>query len=320
MRYQNEIGEILKISEELGSKLLSKYYVLQALCRVGIWKNNDLASLGHKLANMSTLFKLISEIGGIVQDLERKCKTLDSKFSKGTASEHTLWVEIEKAILPKVEDSSTLLDLGSQKFKQLRDEVESILTNSGHCDPADLYPYLEKDNQDQMVMLKMILEWIYPNDRENHITSGSSHNTVENQNCTNELPIMSLDSMVIGTEAPKNDMVTINLNTQDTPLKPKPNPKKIMTPRHIFKRIKKAGKIQKIQPPRVHTMKFKPSHRNERTHWSKQPYYVNKVNHGSNSFALHNLCHMVTSNINGLHTVIYPQNMWLLKRPRVKIK
>ena len=90
MRYQNEIEEILNISEELGSKLLNKYYVLQAIYGVGLWKNNDLASLGHKLANMSTLFKLISEIGGIVQDLERKCKNLDSKFSKGTASEHTL--------------------------------------------------------------------------------------------------------------------------------------------------------------------------------------------------------------------------------------
>ena len=320
MRYQHEIEEILKISEDLGSTLLSKYYVLQAIYGVGIWKNNDLASLGHKLANMSTLFKLISEIGGLVQDLEKKHKNLDSKFSKETASEHTLWVEIEKSILPNVEDSSTLLDLGSQKFKQLRDEVESILTNSGHCNPADLYPYLEKDNQDQMVMLKMILEWIYPNDRENHIASRSSHNTVQNQKYTNELPSMSPDPKIIGTEAPKNDMVTVNLNNQVTQLNPNQNLKKTVTPKSKFKRIKKSGKVQKIQPPRVHTMKFKPSHRNERTHWSKQPYYVNKINHGSNSFALHNLCHMVTSNINGLHTVIYPQNMWLLKRPRVKIK
>ena len=54
MRYQNEIEEILKNSDELGSKLLSKYYVLQAIYGVGIWKNNDLASLSHKLANMST--------------------------------------------------------------------------------------------------------------------------------------------------------------------------------------------------------------------------------------------------------------------------
>ena len=168
---------------------------------------------------------------------------------------------------------------------------------------------------------------------------------------TTELPNMSLDSKVIETEAPKddmmtvdlntldpkpnpmpkkiieteapkNDMVTIDLNSQDTQLIPKPNPipKKTMKPRHKFKRIKKNGKVQKIQSPGVLKMKFKPSHRNERVYWSKQLCHVNNVSHDSNPFALHNLYHLVTSNISGLHTVIYPQNMWLLKRPRVKIK
>ena len=56
---------------------------------------------------------------------------------------------------------------------------------------------------------------------------------------------------IIETEAPKNDMVTIDLNSQDTQLNPKPNPmpKKTMIPRHKFKRIKKNGKVQKIQSP-----------------------------------------------------------------------
>ena len=58
-------------------------------------------------------------------------------------------------------------------------------------------------------------------------------------------------------------MVTVDLNTQDTPLNPKPNPmpKKTMTPRYKFKRIKKGGKVKKIQSPGVHKMKFKPSHK-----------------------------------------------------------
>ena len=106
---------------------------------------------------MSTLFKLSNEIGRFVQDLERKNKTLDSKFSKGTVPEHTLWVEVQKAILPCVEESITLLDIVSHKLRQLKDEVESILMTSGHYDPADLSPYLEKDNQDQLIMLKIIL-------------------------------------------------------------------------------------------------------------------------------------------------------------------
>ena len=71
---------------------------------------------------------------------------------------------------------------------------------------------------------------------------------------------------VIETEAPKNDMITVDLKTQDTQLNPKQNPmpKKTMTPRHKFKRIKKDGKVQKIQSPGVHKIKFKSSHRNER--------------------------------------------------------
>ena len=107
----------------------------------------------------------------------------------------------------------------------LRAEVRSILTNSGHCDPADLYPHLEKGNQDQIVILNMILEWIYPNGRKNHVVFASSHNTLKNQNSTNELPNMSLDSKVIETEAPKNDMITVDLKTQDTQLDPKQKPK-----------------------------------------------------------------------------------------------
>ena len=299
MRYQNEIEEILRISEGFGSKIKDKYIVLQAIYREQNWKHNDLASLAHKLANMSTLFKLRNEIARFIQDLERKNKNLDSKFSKGTVSEHTLWVEVQKAILPYVEESITLLDIVSHKLRQLKDEVESILMTSDHYDPADLSPYLEKNNQDQLIMLKIILKLLHPN--------GRSHYN---------------DSKVIETEAPRNDMITVDLQTQDTQLNPKQNPmpKKTMTPRHKFKRIKKGGKVQKIQSPGVHKMQFKPSHRNEMIYWSKQLCYVNNVSHDSNSFILHKFYHMVTSNINRLHTTIHPQNMWLLKRPRVKIK
>ena len=298
MRYQSEIEEILKVSEEFGSKIKNKYTVLQAIYREENWKNNDLATIRHKLTSISTLFKLSNEIARFVQDLERKNKNLDSKFSKGTVSEHTLWVEVQKAILPYVEESITLLDIVSHKLRQLKDEVESILMTSGHYDPADLSPYLEKDNQDQLIMLKIILKLLHPN--------GRSH-------CS--------DSKVVETEAPRNDMITVDLKTQDTQLNSKQNPmpKKTMTPRYKFKRIKKGSKVQKNQSPGVHKIKFKP-HRNERIYWSKQLYYVNNEIHDSNSFTLHKLFHMATSNINRLHTVIHPQNMWLLKGPRVKIK
>ena len=81
MRYQNEIEEIFKISEEFGSKILNKYYVLQAIYGERIWKNNDLASLGHRYANLSTLFKHRNGIVRFVQDLRKREKNLNSKFS-----------------------------------------------------------------------------------------------------------------------------------------------------------------------------------------------------------------------------------------------
>ena len=40
MRYQSEIKEILKVSEEFGSKIKNKYTVLQAIYREQNWKNN----------------------------------------------------------------------------------------------------------------------------------------------------------------------------------------------------------------------------------------------------------------------------------------
>ena len=73
-----------------------------------------------------------------------------------------------------------------------------------------------------------------------------------------ELPNMLPDSNVIETEAPKSDMITVDLKTQGTQLNPNPKqnpmPKKTRTSRDKFKRIKKGGKVQKIQSPGVHKM------------------------------------------------------------------
>ena len=118
----------------------------------------------------------------------------------------------------------------------MREGIKATLIACGHCDLTDLLPYLEVGNQDQIAALQIMLPWVYPN--------GRSH-------CN--------DPKVIETEVPRNDMITVDVKTQDTQLNPKPNPrpKKTMTPRHKFKRIKKGGKVQKIQSPGVHKMKFK---------------------------------------------------------------
>ena len=144
-------------------------------------------------------------------------------------------------------------------------------------------------------MLQILLQWVYPNGRS-HCSNPKAIETEATTEATNELPNMSLDSEVIETEAPKNDIITVDLKTQDTQLdpkqkpipknvfeseapkndmgnvdlntqatqlnpKPNPMPKKTMTPRYKFKRIKKGGKVQKIQSPGVHKMKFTPSYK-----------------------------------------------------------
>ena len=148
-------------------------------------------------------------------------------------------------------------------------------------------------------------------------------NSIETEATTKastESPNISPDFNVIENETLKSDMITVDLKNQGTQLNSNPNPmpKRTMTQRFKFKRIKKGGKVQKIQSPGVHKMKSR-HHRNKRIYWSKKLWYANNISHVSIPSTLH-FCPMVTSNINGLHTVIHSQNMWLLRRPRVKIK
>ena len=297
MRHQKEIEGIFRVLHEFDSRMKDKYDVLNNLNWEGNRKNNELASLGHILASMDALFKLRDETFMFISRISKiHLADSDEDMNPCNIPELTFRIKVHQTVLQRLVESRNLTDICSQKLMDLAEEVRSILTNSGHCDPADLYPHLEKGNQDQIVILNMILEGIYPNGRENHVVFGSSHDTVKNLNSTNELPNMSLDSEVIETEAPKNDMITVDLKTQDTQLdpkqkpipekvteseapkndmvtvdltthdtqpnpKPNPMPKKTMTPRYKFKRIKKGGKVKKIQFSGAHKMKFKPPHK-----------------------------------------------------------
>ena len=205
--------------------------------------------------------------------------------------DETVIAKFQEKILTQLRESETQFDIYDARVKQLRKEVKATLIACGHCDPAYFLPYLEEGNQDQIVALKLLLQWIYPNGRS-HCSNPTVLETEATTEATTKLPNMPLDSKVIETEAPKNDMITVDLKTQDTQLDPKqkpipgkvteseapkndmgtvdlnthdtqlnPMPKKTMTPRYKFKRIKKGGKVQKIQSPGVHTMTFDPSHK-----------------------------------------------------------
>ena len=105
----------------------------------------------------------------------------------------------------------------------MRKEVKATLIACGHCDPAYFLPYLEEGNQDQIGALKLLLQWIYPNGRS-HCSNPTVIETESTTEATTELPNMPLDSKVIENEAPKNDMITVDLKTQDTQLDPKQKP------------------------------------------------------------------------------------------------
>ena len=191
----------------------------------GIGKNSDPASLSHLLASATALFKLKNETFMFLSNISKiDMADSDEDRKPNTTPELTFTAKVHEIVLQKWDESKNLLNTYSQKFVDLREEIKSIITNSGHCDPADLYPYLEKGNQDQIVILNTIWGWMYPNGRENHIVFGSSNNTVKNQNSTTELPNMTSDSKVIETEAPKNDMITVDLKIHDTQINPKQNP------------------------------------------------------------------------------------------------
>ena len=170
MRHQKEIEGIFRVLHEFDSRTKDKYDVLNNLNWEGNRKRNEIASLGHILASMNALFKLRDETFMFISRLSKiHMAASDEDIDPCTIPELTFRVKVHKKVLQKMDESKNLTDICSQKLMDLREEVRSILTNSGHCDPADLYLHLEKGNQDQIVILNMILEGMYPNGRENHI-------------------------------------------------------------------------------------------------------------------------------------------------------
>ena len=97
-------------------------------------------------------------MGRFLEDLQKRDNNLRAKFNDFSAPEKTLWVKVQKALQHDVEDSLELIESYSRVFHWLREDVESILTTSGHCDLSDLLPYLEVGNKDQINMLQIMLQ------------------------------------------------------------------------------------------------------------------------------------------------------------------
>ena len=142
---------------------------------------------------------------------------------------------------------------------------------------------------------------------------------------TNELPNMSLDSEVIETEAPKNDMITVDLKTQDTKQNYKTKALKMSkgsTPQmSLDKRRRKCGKIRKFQTPRMYKKKLK-SQLDMRTQGSLKSKHNNNARLHNNTFNTKFIAlrGVMKSVMGAFHNTFPLLDRFLLKRPRVKIK
>ena len=305
MRYQKEFEYISETIEKVNVTITNQSEELLILAQDDFDNDNskDLTLLGHKLSHFWNLTKHHGQNLAFQLELETVFNHVVSKLSQEslTGVECSLLSQQAKMLVPLLKAKQSV-SLGiEESFNQLRDAIGSMLSTNDCYDINHLTPYLEKGHIGQKLSLMTILNELCPDNATRAFPRCVA-------NCSNN----ELISPSPTHAAEPSNVISTGTKADLFGEKKAPNSKLSES-----KKIRKNGKVQKIQCPGVHKMKFKSSHRNERIYWSKQLCHVNNLIHDSNSFALHNLYHMVTPNISGLHTVIYPQNMWLLKRPRV---
>ena len=232
MRYYHEF---LRIYQEYDNNTNAIHDVLLNLNLEGNWKSNDLTSLGHKLTRLAALVRLRNEAIKFVLNCSQVSK-VGSKVCKepSVTPDETVVAKFQETILTELAEADIQLDFYNVRIKQLREEVKATLIACGHCDPAYFLPYLEVGNQDQITMLQILLQWAYPNGRS-HCSNPKAIETEAPRNDMITVDLKTQDKQldskqnpmpenVTESEAPKNDMVTVDLNTQDTQLNPNPNP------------------------------------------------------------------------------------------------
>ena len=322
MRYYHEF---LRIYQELDNNTNAIHDVLLKLNWEGNWKSNDLTSLGHKLTQLAALCRLRNEAIKFVLNCSQ-VSTVDSKVCKepSVTPDETVLAKFQEKILTQLAELDIQLDIYNVRVKQLREEVRATLIACGHCDPAYFLPYLEVGNQDQVAMLQILLQWVYPNGRS-HCSNPEAIETEATTEATNELPNMSIDSEVIETEAPKNDMITVDLETQDTKQNYKTKALKMskgsMQQMSLAKRRGKCGKVRKIQTPRMYKKKLK-SQLNMRAQWSLKSKLQNNARFHNKTLntKFMALRGIMKSVMGAFHDTFPLLDRLLLKRPRVKIK
>ena len=124
----------------------------------------------------------------------------------------TLPADFQEKILTQLRGSDIQVDIYNVRFEQLKEEVTATLIACGHCYLSDLLPYLEVGNKDQIDMLQIMLQWVYPSGEsccnKDPIGSVSSHKITDSQNTPIKSPNISCDSTVLDTGMPKKVIET----------------------------------------------------------------------------------------------------------------
>ena len=221
MRYCQEIENIFRISQEYDNNTKALHDVLSNLKWEGNWESNDLASLGHKLTQLAALARLRNEATKFILNCYQHGKVYSEVCKKHSGiPEKTLPADFEEKICTQLPESYIQYDTSNVRIKQLKEEVKATLIACGHCDLSDLLPYLEVGNKDQIDMLQIMLQWVYPNGKsccnKDPVGSVSSHKITDSQNTPIKSPNISCDSTVLDTGMPKSDSTKLELTTPIT--------------------------------------------------------------------------------------------------------
>ena len=224
MSYCQEIETLFGISQAYDHNTKALHDVLSNLKWEGNWESNDLTQL-------AALARLSNEATKFILNCYQHAKVYSEVCKKHSGIlEKTLPADFEEKIRTQLPESYIQYDTSNVRFKQLKEEVKATLIACGHCDLRDLLPYLEVGNKDQIDMLQIMLQWVYPNGKsccnKDPVGSVSSNKITDSQNTPIKSPNISYDSTVLDTGIPKSDSTKMDLEVQD--MTQNPMPKKVI--------------------------------------------------------------------------------------------
>ena len=259
MRYQKEFDYISETIDKLNVTITNQSETLLILAEDDFYNDNSkgLTLLGHKLSHFWNLNKHHAKNMAFKLELETVFNQVMSKLSQEslTEVESSLLSEQAEMLVPLLEAKQSVSHWIEERSNHLRDAIGSMLSTNGCYDINHLTPYLEEGHMGQKLSLMTILSWLCP-DNATHAFPKCGANC-SNDGLISPSPTHTAEPSNIISTGTKADL----FGEKKAPNSKLSESQKTMTPRYKFKRIKNGGKVQKIQSPGVHKMKFKNPHK-----------------------------------------------------------